>query len=284
MTWPQKVPPVSVNLATMQQHVSLGISNLLLALSSSSSISSVFSVSSFSVSPVSSSPSSVSLESCPPPSLHLNGTLLQLSESTSASAYIFQVGQIGVFRCMSGCMRWVGIWGTYLWFWSNWLWTESSGEATQYFWDILNNRFHRWQNWKPGLSWKTIIPKTSRLGLHCALIIEILQSLNENSSSEPLQRFHQRRIGIGWKLAFICSPLLLPMQLDYVHLVQTSNDFQVKANIEFGFIKWKSKNLSERKPWSYASSKLCWPTQWVFAIYQTTLQCRIYTVDTFKSY
>ena len=74
----------------------------------------------------------------------------------------------------------------------------------------------------------------------CAVIIEILQSLNENSSSaEPLQSFPQRRIGIGWKLAFICSPLLLPMQLDYVHLVQTSNDFQVKANIEFGFIKWK---------------------------------------------
>ena len=169
-------------------------------------------------------------------------------------------GKLGFLGAWVGvwdeCMRWVGIWGTYLSFWSNWLWTESSGEATQYFWDILNNRFHLWQNWKPGLSWKTIIPKTSRLGLHCALIIEILQSLNENSSSEPLQRFHQRRIGIGWKLAFICSPLLLPMQLDYVHLVQTSNDFQVKANIEFGFIKWKSKNLSERKPWNYASSKL----------------------------
>ena len=59
---------------------------------------------------------------------------------------------LGAWGCMSGCKRWVGIWGTYLWFWSNWLWTESSGEATQYFWDVLNNRFHLWQNWKPGLS------------------------------------------------------------------------------------------------------------------------------------
>ena len=82
MIWPAKCP-----LVTMKR-VSLGISRLLILALSSFSLSSSFTV--FSASP----PSSLSsLESsCPPPSLHLNGTLLQLSESTSASAYIFQVG------------------------------------------------------------------------------------------------------------------------------------------------------------------------------------------------
>ena len=72
--------------------------------------------------------------------------------------------------------------------------------------------------------WERIMSNKSSLEGY-AVIIEILQSLNESSSSEPLQSFHQRIRGIGWKLrlplAFIYSPLLL-LLLNYI------NQFSIK--------------------------------------------------------